>query len=269
MNDAIPPEVCQKLLNYRFMLGVPVLVLAPLWVPLAIVKIGVRVIMCIRASWEMARLAEKYREPSLTAIRPPEDDDPVAATIAELTPAFLECGFELLGDYQTKSEPLPVRNRYFVGPRGTVFGDITWLMDTCCPGFFSILADGTLVETSGVDEPDSEDVVDDMDLLCINYGADRSVGELLRLHIDALRREATRRRTKILSFQTSQLLEVAIYGQRRFWTWRQRMGDATGPVPPCVVPRGVTVDASQIRFFPMDSAVATVVDGHARYSDPD
>jgi hypothetical protein len=64
--------------------------------------------------------------------------------------------------------------------------------------------------------------------------------------MQAVLEEAIRRGVGVLSFAPEQLKDVSIYGQRKFWSWRERCGDPMGPVPDPAVPSGVPVPASEL-----------------------
>jgi hypothetical protein len=240
-------ECRERFLVSRVLWGASLLFTAPLWLPWLLLRIGIRFAGCLKTAWQIRGIAEQYREP----VFDPIDERQIGMSASELfgdqTPVFIEWGFQQLSDYQTKPEPVPVYNRYFLGVNGTVFGAVTSVLGSSGPSLFSILSDGTYVETAGTDPCDWGESIVDSDLLHVVCGGACLVDKLLGLHLEALCQEADRRRATILSFEADQLDQVAIYGQRRFWSWRQRMGDNTGPIPECVLPDGVSATVAEVR----------------------
>ncbi len=223
------------------------LLLMPVVLPVMVVWVAWRFTMCIRNQVRIMGIARSYREPSFRAVDSRELETEVVQELDAATTQFLQLGFRPLGDFQTKSDPIPVYNRYLSGFGGAIIGDITAMFGECGAGLMSVLEDGTYVETAAAEPYSLPGEVSPADYLSVDMAGQIPVADLLDVHLAALERETKSRKTRILEFRDDQLQDVSIFGQRRFWTWRHRCGDATGEVPAPVVPPGTAVDIDAIR----------------------
>lgn len=219
----------------------------PLFLPLAVAGTVYRIIQCVRGQMQLAKLAHTYREADFQPIDLSDLDADLAQSVDQATKALQDFGFESIGDFQTKSDPIPVYNRYLSGFGGAVFGDVTILFDECAPGLMSVLEDGTYVETSATEEYSIPGEIEPDDYLAIQMAGPRSLADLIEVHLSAVEQEAKKRGTRVLAFEREQFREVSVYGQRRFWSWRQRCGESTGEVPTPELPRGLALECSEIR----------------------
>jgi hypothetical protein len=196
---------------------------------------------CVHGQLQIIKVGKRYREPSFRMVDASDLDRDIADQLDEATAAYLELGFRWLGDFQTKSDPVPVYNRYLIGYGGAVIGDITVIFGECGSGFMSVLEDGTYVETATTEPCNMPGELTPSDFLCVNMAGIVPLADAFGVHRAALERECESRRTRLLEFRDDQLREVAVYGQRRFWTWRKCQGDATGDVAVPVLPTGSAV----------------------------
>lgn len=216
------------------------LLLAPVWLPVALGACLYAFVPCLFSEWRAMRSARGYREAQFQPVSLDDLPDETFRRFQRQSGEFVALGMEYVGDYFNKPEPVVVWNRYFRGFDGTVFGDLTDLFDECPAGFFSVLADDTYVETAGCGELHLPEAPQPADGLRIGGGL-FNVAALCQMHLDAVRDEAERRGTDILAFDDEQLSEVAIYGQRKFYSWRRRAGEDVGHVPDPVLPSGRAV----------------------------
>ncbi len=224
-------------------------VLTPIWLPLALPWIGYEVVVCVRSmvtNRRIRRVGKQYREAQFKPISFFQLERSYRNGFDRWTREFLGLGFDLLGDFQNKFDPLPVYNRYFTGCGGAVMGSVTALLDDCLPDFASILEDGTLVVTAGVQPCEFKGKLADEDLLRFTLEGKRPLGELLEIHLRAVVAEAAKRETRVLVFRPEQFQEFEIFQQRRFKKWRQRCGERTGAVPDPLVPDGKPLEPSDL-----------------------
>jgi hypothetical protein len=242
-------------LTTRVILFTMAVVLAPMTLPLALLFVAglftFTMVKCLCHLQFAYSEAKKYREPQFVLIDVTELDAGYQVALNQLHAEFDSLDFDHYGDFQTKFEPMPVFNLYYWDSLGVVIADITMIDGVCSPGFLSILADGTYIETAGCD-PLGLDSPDATDLICVEAMGKLPVPELYRRHLLAIERESQRRDSAPLSFQADQLSDVSIYGQRRFWSWRQASGEQTGPVPAPVLPAGspTSLDAAGVGLRP-------------------
>jgi hypothetical protein len=233
-----------------------VFVAAPLWVPVMLGAWAYAVVSCLLSVWRESKRARGYREPQFVPVELDDLPDETFRRFQRHSSDFVALGMTPLGDYYNKPEPVAVFNRYFSGFEGAAFGDLTDLLDECTPGFFSVLSDGTYVESAGcadlflAETPEAEDRVR---VQC----EPSNLKALCQRHIEAVRDEAQRRGVAVLAFDDEQLAEVAIYGQRKFYTWRRRVGEDVGEVPAPVAPSGRHIPVAKF------AAMAAIPDGCA------
>jgi hypothetical protein len=218
-------------------------IMAPIWVPIAVVLVALRFVQCLSGVRKLVKVSKQYREPMFQPLS--SDALEITAMFEDFTPDFVEAGFVQLQDFHNKPEPVHTYNRYFLGVDGTVFGDLSVLLGECGVGLFSVLADGTYIETAAVD-PLPGDLPNDDDRVFVVYGGTRSVSELVELHMETVRAEADRRRTSVFSFRACDVREVSIYGNRVFSKWRQRLGEITDSIPEPVIPTGAPLQPSRL-----------------------
>ncbi|MDA1180706.1 MAG: hypothetical protein O2931_18165 [Planctomycetota bacterium] len=219
----------------------------PVVLPLLGVWMAVLFARCVRNQMRIMGVAKSYREPCFRPTNEGDLDSEVGELLDLTTERLLELGFRKLGDYQTKSDPVAVYNRYLSGFGGTIFGDITLVIDEFGIGFMSVLEDGTYVESAATDPYAMSGEVTPSDFLSVNLAGRVTPADLLEVHLLALERECKSRHTRVLLFGDGQLADVSVYGQRRFWTWRKRCGENTGDVPSPVLPVGKAVNFDEIR----------------------
>jgi hypothetical protein len=152
-------------------------------------------------------------------------EEPVRDLWQQHTPALFQLGFELLGDYQMKPEPVQVHDRIFLSDDGQTIGDICALLGGGAVSFVSVLSDGTVVHTCSSTNPRPKRTVIPADQLWISYLPDVSMEELHRHHIAALGERSTATGTRVLRLSAEQLRPMLVYDQNIFNRWRYRHGD--------------------------------------------
>lgn len=221
-----------------------ILLFAPVWVPIFLGAAIYAFVRCFFNARRALKEAQSYREAMFQPIELDDLPDETFRRFQRHSNDFLALGMEPIGDYFNKPDPVPVWNRYFLGFGGTVFGDLTDLLEECATGFFSVLADGTYVETAGCEELYLPEPPEPADGLRVQSNPS-DLKSVVQTHLEAVRDEAQRRGVDVLAFAGEQVADVAIYGQRKFYTWRTRAGEDVGQVPAPVAPSGRNVPVAQ------------------------
>jgi len=146
------------------------------------------------------------------------------------TPAMQQLGFEPLGDFRMKPQPVEVHNRFFLDPDGDVLGSISALLDKGGVTFISVLADGVCINTTSAKNPRPDRTLEETDQLLLTYAGNDNALELYDLHQAILDAVVQGRCADALRFASAQLRDLMVYDQRLFNQWRFRHGDfATAP----------------------------------------
>lgn len=217
----------------------------PIWFPLVLAFCLPRALLLRRQLRVLSETAEQFRPPMFEPVDVSTLEEWIGEGFEQGTAEFIPAGFEQLGDYFNKPDPIQVYNRYFIGRGGTIFGSLTAVLESCGAGLYSILEDGTYVETAAIDSF-TDETVEPEDLLHCVYPGERPIAELIEIHQQALCEECEKRQSRVLALTKEQLAEVTVYGAIRFHQWRGRLGDITGDIPAPVIPAGKPVAAEQV-----------------------
>jgi uncharacterized protein (TIGR02996 family) len=159
--------------------------------------------------------------------------EPMRVHLAALSPQLTRLGFEVIGDFRMKPEPIVVHDRILLSEDGLILATICCVLQAGVPSFISVLADGTCIHTTGANNPHPERTFLPGDRMLLNYHTRARPHTLLRRHRDTLRTAATAARVAPLRLQRDQFRAVMVYDQRLFNRWRYRHGtlDQEPPAP--------------------------------------
>src|SRR5947207_1254816 len=79
--------------------------------------------------------------------------EPIRGLFERHTPALFQLGFNLIGDYRMKSQPVEVHDRILLSADGETLSSISAVLGRGGISMTSILSDGTCVHTSSVKNP--------------------------------------------------------------------------------------------------------------------
>lgn len=151
-------------------------------------------------------------EPAQSMEMPQAAWDHLQAYSAEMLAARLVS----LGDFVLWREPGFACARYFAAPNGQYFGSITYhrrlLTSFRSCEFWSVLADGTYVETVRCRQPWM--AARPKSALHFEFLPWATVEQLSRRHLQTLERLCAERGTEVLEFASDQFQAVAIHGHR-------------------------------------------------------
>jgi len=159
--------------------------------------------------------------------------EPMHRFLEALTPPLVEMGFQLIGDFRMKPEPVVVHDRILLSADGRTLATVCYLLEAGAISFMSVLDDGTCVHTSGARNPHPERTFEPSDRLMLTYSPDTHPLNLYREHQETVRTLAARTGAQAMQFQRPQFRAVMVYDQRIFYRWRHRHGglDCAPPAP--------------------------------------
>jgi hypothetical protein len=182
--------------------------------------------------WQLQCARRTYCEYEFIPLNRLQFSEQVLWQFEQHTPAFFELGFELLGDYRLKPEPVQVCDRFFRNESGEILGAICALLGSGGVSLISVLEDGTCVHTSSVANPHPERTLEPDDRLCVSYRPGETLWQLHRHHLDTLAEVCRQQDSRPVRFRRDQFREMAIYDQRIFCRWRYRHGGLDQQPPP-------------------------------------
>jgi hypothetical protein len=212
------------------------IVLAPLYMPLVVFRVPSCLVRSYQARrWvrTLRRIQRTVREYEFRPVKPWSLDRPVRGRLDALTPPLVELGFQPLGDFRMKPQPVVVHGRYFLSADGRTVAGICSILEAGVVSFISVLEDGTCVHTSGTRNPHPERALEPTDRLALSYLPGRHPTNLYREHLEAVRGAAERSGSRVLELRPNQFRAVMVYDQRLFNRWRYRHGglDREPPAP--------------------------------------
>jgi hypothetical protein len=200
------------------------IVIMPLLVPVILWRYLFWFIKTARQIRVLQRVSRTMREFEFLRVNFLYLEEPVRRHFETHTPPLLQLGFDLIGDFRMKPEPVVVHDRLFLSADGEVFADLCALLDSGAVSLLSILEDGTCVHTCSVEDPHPERTFEPADRLCMTYMPDASVPDLHRHHANILREQMAWKGSPAIRFCREQFREILIYDQNLFNRWLYRHG---------------------------------------------
>jgi hypothetical protein len=216
--------------------------LAPLWIPAVVASIAFGLAPLLRTQWKIRRAKRSFHEYRFTGINYFEQSPALRAAFDDVTDHAMQTPFRLAGDYQLKTDPVTVLDRFFWHPDGTTWCSCCWVAELSDPGdrnvtFDTLLSDGTHVATAVVENADpDEPPCPDRDRIQVEYLPGASFDEAFQQHVERVRTLAHQRHASVLRFETGQLQTLVVYTQRLFHQYLHRIGESGAPPEPELPP---------------------------------
>lgn len=213
-----------------------VILLAPLFMPfvaLLFLYQHVRTWHALRWIGTLRRINRTVREYEFMPVDGPSLGEPIRGHLETLTPPLVELGFQLIGDFRMKPEPVVVYDRILLSEDGRTLATVCCLLNAGVVSFMSVLDDGTMVHTSGSHNPHPERTLDPTDWLALTYCPGTHPVNMYREHQEAIRRGTAHTGAGVIQLRRDQYRAVMVYDQRIFNRWRFRHGtlDHEPPAP--------------------------------------
>lgn len=210
-----------------------IILITPLVVPFIACTTTICVLKSLAAVGTLRRINRTVREYEFVRVNVLHLEEWIRQHFETLTGPLIRLGFDLIGDFRMKPEPVEVHDRVFISAAGDVIADICALLGEGNVSFISVLEDGTCVQTTSVDNPHPDRTIEPADQLHLTYLPDVPMDEAHRRHLDTLGELAARNGTGVLRFSRDQFRAVFVYDQRMFNRWRYRHGgfDREPPAP--------------------------------------
>jgi hypothetical protein len=226
----------EEVRRYLARIRLALILLAPLYMPFVIFW----VLPCLVQSFQsrrwvrtLRRIQRTVREYEFLPVDGASLGEPMRGHLEALTPPLLELGFQPVGDFRMKPEPVVVHSRILQSADGRTLAIVCSILQAGVVSFMSVLEDGTCVHTSGTRNPHPERTFEPGDRLALTYLPERHPTNLHREHQEAVRGVAARIGVRVLQFRPHQFRAVMVYDQRLFNRWRYRHGglDRVPPAP--------------------------------------
>ncbi len=225
----------------RFVFVIGLLLVFPITFPYLVYHYAIIWNGCATEIRELNKIQRSHREHVFRTIHPANLPKEVEDHFDEQTPAFMQLGFHLLGNFQLKEDPLGMRGRCFRGLEGVVFGTIVEMDSRFSLSFESIFQDGFTIETATEDDSSLHDLDGSGAYLVVLTGRESTVSQTLDAHLDAINHRMCNSGKPLLRFEDEQLCEVYQYEGRLYSQLLFERGkkDAAPPTPE--IPPGIPV----------------------------
>jgi hypothetical protein len=231
-----PEEIRRSLAHVRRGL----ILLAPLFMPFVAwlyLRRQAQTFQALRWIRTLRRINRTVRELEFMPVDGSSLEEPVRGHLGTLTPPLVELGFQLIGDFRMKPEPVVRYDRILLSGDGQTLAIVCCLLKKGVVGFTSVLDDGTLVHTSGSHNPHPERTFEPTDRLSLTYCPRTHPLNLHRQHQEAIRMVAARTGARVMQLHRDQFRAVMVYDQRIFNRWRYRHGHLDREPPPRISAR--------------------------------
>jgi hypothetical protein len=210
-----------------------IVLLAPLFMPLGVGFLGYCVVGAYREQQSLERSARTFRAYEFVEVNKLHLDDWVREHFELHTPPLVRLGYDLIGDYRLKPEPIEVYDRFFLSGGGETLASICALLDTSAVCLISVLENGTSVNTCASEDPHPDDLCKPQDQVWTTFLPDASIEDLHYQHQQVLQERCVGEGTRVLRLRKEQFREVVTYDQRIQCRWRFRNGrmDQDPPAP--------------------------------------
>jgi hypothetical protein len=215
---------------------IALILMAPLFMPFVVFRILPCLVQSFRARrWigTLQRINHTVREYEFIPVEGSSLGEPIRGHLETLTPPLVELGYQSIGDFRMKPQPVVVHNRILLSADGRTLAIVCCLLEAGVVSFLSVLDDGTCVHTSGTRNPHPERTFEPTDKLALTYLPGVHPINLHREHQEAVHAAAARTGARALQFHSDQFRAVMVYDQRLFNRWRYRHGwfDREPPAP--------------------------------------
>ncbi len=208
-----------------------VVLFAPLYLPFATIFVGYCVVRGLREQRTFERAARTFRAYEFVKVNYLRLDESIREQFELHTGPLLKMGFDLIGDYRLKPEPIEVHDRFFLSPDGETLAAICALLETGSVCFISVLEDGTCVDTCSAENPDPERTFEPADQTCLSYVVEEPIKVVYAHHVKTLKEVCAKHGTSVMRFQSNQFKEIVTYDQRIQCRVHYRRGDLDNEPP--------------------------------------
>ena len=207
------------------------LLVAPLVSPLYVLSLIPCLVSFYFERRELIRFGQQHHDPEHTRLNFLYLDKSIRDWFERSTPDFFQMGFRLVGDFQYRTEPINLINRYFLSDDGTVVAALSAVDDERhSMGLQAITVDGVVVNATSLDSVIFQDLPGEQDQYRLAFLPDATPVEM-RNAIHELADGAA-----LLNFDPEQVGEFQQFCARRFSQWKHRLGKIAMPPEP-VLPR--------------------------------
>jgi hypothetical protein len=216
-----------------FLLEILSVLMAPFFLPY-LLSVNLPCLLNLRRQIQLLnRISRTYRPYEFLKVNSLFVDPSIREQFECNTPSLIQLGFNLLGDYRLKPEPLEVHDRLFLSADGDIVAAICALLNSGAVSLISVLEDGTCVHSCSAENPHPQRILEPADQLMISYVPDISIEDLYQHHVNVLRDCSAIHDAGVMCFREDQFRAVMIYDQLIFCRWRYRYGglDHEPPAP--------------------------------------
>lgn len=212
------------------------LLLAPIVTPYLLYKQSQAMDWAKAEQEKWHKINRTFYEMSLEPQTRNDIDDDLWAFWQEPTVVLVGKGYQNLGDFRTKDEPIPGVARFFLSPDGTELVSVGEVLETRYFEVESYLEDGSVVSTANA-EPIP--LFGEIQPHCyfVQSLPDAELDEVLDRHADFLTQKSAWNSAGVRRMATEHWQDYARYSNRRMGQIKYELGSADAPPEDCEFPR--------------------------------
>ena len=176
----------------------------------------------------------RYLDPEMTRVNFFQLDAATRDWFQRANDTMLRLGFELVGDFQYRTEPVHLVDRVFLSADRQVLGTAVMANGEPCIEMQSLDETSTVITSSSVDQKLFPELPVSSDLYVVNFVSGGTIEELYERHHQLL----VERGQRLYRLALNNCWEMLVFGARRFGQWRFRLGEKTEQPPEPVMPTG-------------------------------
>ena len=161
-------------------------------------------------------------------------DVPTRNWFQAATETMLQLGFDLVGDFQYRTQPIHIVDRVFLSADRQVVGTAVMADGSPSIDLNSLDETGTLIESSSLDQKLFHELPVNSDLYVLNFVTGGSIAEVYERHRQLL----AERGHPVYRLALDNCWEILVFATRRLGQWRYRLGEKAKRPPETVLPAG-------------------------------
>lgn len=211
------------------------------WLLMALVSpIGLPVLRVIETfrDWRYRRRLRQhlrnYLDPEMTPVNFFHLDVPTRDWFQTATETMVQLGFDLLGDFQYRTQPVHIVDRVFLSADRQVVGTAVMAEGSPSIGMNSLDETGTLIESSSLDDKLFSELPASSDLYVLNFVTGGTIAEVNERHRELL----AERGRPVYCLVLENCWETLVFAARRMGQWDYRLRKKAKRPPEPVLPAG-------------------------------
>ena len=195
--------------------------------------------------WRLRQHLRNYRDPEMTPVNFFQLDVSTRNWFQATSETMMQLGFDLVGDFQFRTQPNHIVDRVFLSADRQVVGVAVMANGTPSVAMQSLDESGTLIGSSSLDEKIFPELPNSSDLYVLNFVTGGTTAEVYKRHRELL---AARGRP-LYHLALDNCWELLVFDARRMGQWKHRLGEKAVQPPEPTLPMGCVLASLQSTPF--------------------